>query len=136
MKTPVALLVLCAALAAPACAGPVDDLLAGYAAAAKKEAPTFTAFSAADGEAFFMASHTGGKADTPSCTTCHTKDVRKAGQTRAGKLIEPMALSATPTRFQDPAKVEKWFGRNCNSVLGRDCTATEKGNIITWLAAQ
>jgi hypothetical protein len=56
------------------------------------------------------------------------------GQTRAGKAIEPMAVSANPKRFTDPAKVTKWFLRNCGTVLGRECTAVEKGNVLTYLS--
>jgi hypothetical protein len=32
--------------------------------------------------------------------------------------------------------MEKWFARNCSTVLGRACTAIEKGNIITYLAGK
>ena len=87
------------------------------------------------GKALFLADHTGGKPDTPSCTTCHTGDPRGMGQARTGKAIEPLAPSANPARFTDSAKVEKWFGRNCDSVLGRPCTAAEKADIIAWLAS-
>lgn len=111
-------------------AGPRDDLLAGYAAQAGVKS-----FDTAAGKAFFLASHSGGKPDTPSCSTCHTTNPLASGKTRAGKSIEPMAVSASPNRFTDPAKVEKWFGRNCNSVLGRACTANEKGNFIAWLSS-
>ena len=31
------------------------------------------------------------------------------------------------------AKVEKWFARNCNDVLGRACTPVEKGDVLAWL---
>ena len=92
--------------------------------------------SASRGETFFKASHTGGKPDTPSCTTCHTTNPLNPGRTRAGKAIEPMAVSANPKRFTDPAKVEKWLRRNCASVLGRECTPAEKGDVITWLSSQ
>ena len=111
-------------------ASPRDTLLAGYVAEAGSTA------SAARGEAFFTATHTGGKPDTPSCTACHGTDPRSAGRTRAGKPIEPMAVSANPARFTDPDKVEKWFRRNCNSVLGRECSAAEKADVIAWLAGQ
>jgi mono/diheme cytochrome c family protein len=94
-----------------------------------------TAFSPERGKAFFEAAHKGGKPATPSCTTCHGINLREAGQTRAGKLIDPMAVSANPDRFTDAAFVEKWFSRNCDSVLGRPCTATEKGDVITYLAS-
>ena len=122
------------ALAGAAFADPARDaIVASLAAEAAKADPAFKAFSAADGKSFWIADHSGGKPDTPSCTTCHTKDATATGQTRAGKAIEPMAVSANPQRFTDPDKVAKWFLRNCNSVLGRECTATEKGDIITYL---
>jgi hypothetical protein len=80
-----------------------------------------------------MSQNTGGKAATPSCSTCHTSDPRNVGHTRVGKPIQPMAVSRNPNRFTDAAKVEKWFRRNCKSVLGRECTPTEKGNYITYM---
>lgn len=98
--------------------------------------PTLLAAAGGDinaGKAFFLGTHTGGKPDTPSCTTCHTNDPRAIGKTRAGKAIDPMAVSANPDRFTDPAKVDKWFLRNCNSVVGRECTATEKADITAYL---
>ena len=113
-----------------------DAILAALTAEAKQAEPAFTGFSAARGEAFWNATHTGGKPDTPSCTTCHTPDPTKPGQTRAGKAIEPMAVSANPSRFTDADKVAKWFTRNCNSVLGRECTAAEKGDVITYLSSK
>ncbi len=115
-----------------ASAAPLDD----YRAEAKAADPSFSDFSAEKGKAFFLESHAGGKPETPACTSCHTKDPKAAGQTRAGKAIEPMALSVTPTRYSDKDKVEKWFRRNCNSVLGRACSPLEKGNFITFMQTQ
>jgi Domain of unknown function (DUF1924) len=92
-------------------------------------------FSAERGKHFFKSTHTGGKPDTHACTACHTRDPRHAGRTRAGKAIEPMAVSANADRFTDGAKVEKWFRRNCDTVLGRPCTATEKGDVIAYLSS-
>jgi cytochrome c peroxidase len=106
-----------------------DRIIADLAAAAGQP------LSAERGKALFMGSHTGGKPDTPSCTTCHTSDPHAGGRTRVGKPIDPMAVSSNASRFTDPEKVAKWFRRNCNSVLGRDCTATEQGDILTWLSA-
>jgi hypothetical protein len=130
-------LVAFAGVAAAGVASPARDaILAAFAAAAKQADPAFTGFSAERGHAFWTGAHTGGKPDTPSCTSCHTPDPTAEGQTRAGKQIAPMAVSRTPDRFTDADKVEKWFGRNCGTVLGRDCTAVEKGDVITYLAGK
>ncbi len=85
------------------------------------------------GEALFMGKHSGGKPETPSCTTCHTSNLKKSGKTRVGKAIDPMALSVNPERLTDAAFTAKWFRRNCNSVLGRECTAQEKVDVIAYL---
>ena len=104
-----------------------------FAAAAKTADAAFTDFSASRGQAFFLGQHAGGKPDTASCTACHTTDPKKSGRTRAGKEILPMAASANPKRFTDAADVEIWFRRNCNDVLGRDCTVVEKGDVLAYL---
>ena len=104
-----------------------------YAVAAKAADAGFTDFSASRGQAFFLGQHAGGKPDTPSCTSCHTKDPKSAGRTRAGKEILPMAASANPKRFTDAADVEKWFRRKCGDVLGRECTVVEKGDVLAYL---
>lgn len=121
-----------AALAATAQQATIDH----YAELAKKDDAAFAGFSAADGKAFFLAKRTTGNADTPSCSTCHTTNPKNSGDTRAGQAIAPMAVSVTSDRFTDLAKVEKWFRRNCNTVIGRECTALEKGNFITFMAGQ
>lgn len=124
-------------IAGPALANPERQaILNQFATQAKQQDPAFKGFSADKGQALFMAKHVGGKPETPSCTTCHTQDPKGTGQTKAGKEIKPMAVSRNPARFTDPAEVEKWFGRNCNQVLGRDCTAGEKGDVITFMSGQ
>jgi mono/diheme cytochrome c family protein len=124
------------ALAPAALGQSAKPLLEFYAAQAKAADPTFSAFSAERGEHLFRTKFSTGKPDTPSCTACHTTDPKNVGQTRAGKDIDPMAASANPKRYTDQAKAEKWFGRNCNNVLGRECTATEKGDFITYMLSQ
>ncbi len=126
-----ALAVMSAAQAAPR-----DDILAGYAAQAKADDAAFAGFSAARGEALYRNPHRGGKPDTPSCTSCHGDNPRAAGRTPVGKAIDPVAVSAAPTRYTDPAKVEKWFRRNCREVLGRECTAREKGDWLAYMITQ
>lgn len=113
-----------------------QSILFAFAAEARRADPAFAGFAAERGAALFTANHTGGGVDTPSCTTCHGASPTARGQTRAGKPIEPMAVSATPDRYTDPEKVAKWFERNCNSVLGRACTAQEKGDVVTFLSSK
>lgn len=135
MKMKLVLAALAAvALTAPALAGPREDILQGYATAAKTADPAFAGFDAARGKALYEQQNTV-SAEAPSCASCHTASPLKAGKTRAGKVIDAMAVSVTPDRFTDAAKVEKWFGRNCNTVLGRDCTLVEKGDFITYLSS-
>lgn len=135
-RQPISIIVLACALAPAAAGESTKPLLDFYASEAKTSDPGFSGFSAERGEHLFRTHFSTGKPDTPSCTTCHTTDARKVGQTRAGKDIEPMAASANPKRYSDQAKTEKWFGRNCNNVLGRNCSATEKGDFITFMLSQ
>lgn len=123
-------LVVAAGLAAqPALAETPDQILASIQNDAKTT-PGFQGFSAARGESFFKATH--GK--KLSCTSCHTENPATQGKhADTGKVIQPLAPSANAERFSDPAKVEKWFKRNCNDVLGRVCTAQEKGDVLTYL---
>lgn len=96
------------------------DVLAGYG----------TSGVAARGQAFFTSRH----GQDWSCATCHGE--RPTGNGRhatTGKTISPLAPAFNPERFTEPARVEKWFRRNCNDVLGRACTAQEKADVITWL---
>jgi hypothetical protein len=95
-----------------------------------------SSFNADAGRAMFLGNFTGGKEATPSCTSCHTNNPQARGRTRVGKVIEPMAVSRNPERYTDPEKVEKWFRRNCTSVLGRECTAQEKGNFLAFMISQ
>ncbi len=133
---PVVALLLCLFTALTALANPARDaILAEYATAAKSLDPSFAGFSADRGSQLWSSKHSEGNIDTPSCTTCHTTDARAEGMTRGLKAIAPMAVSKTPDRFTDREKVEKWFLRNCKTVLGRECTPTEKGDIITYLSS-
>jgi len=69
-----------------------------------------------------------------SCASCHTANLTQAGEhLRTGKRIEPMALSVNPNRLSDPAKIAKWFRRNCKWTWGRECTSEEKQQIMAWM---
>lgn len=135
-KNPVRLLI--ASLLAPlaALAAPSEALLNQYATAAKAAVPSFSGFSAARGEKLHFTKFGAGKPETPACTTCHGDNPQQAGRTPNGKVIDAVAVSVTPTRYTDPAKVEKWFKRNCNDVLGRACTPLEKGDWLTYMIGQ
>ena len=117
-------------------AGPREEQLDKYASVARAANPAFAGFSAARGKALHTQAFAGGKPDTPACTSCHGHDTRGPGRNPAGKTIEAMALSASPSRYTDSAKVEKWFKRNCNDVLGRECTPLEKGDWLTFMISQ
>jgi len=117
-------------------AAPRDDLLASYATAAKAATPAFSGFSATRGEKLHVTKSSGGKPETPACTSCHGDNPRAAGRAPSGKVIDAVAVSVTPTRYTDPAKVEKWFKRNCTEVWGRECTPLEKGDWLSYMMSQ
>jgi hypothetical protein len=102
-------------------------------AAIKTEAmatPGFQGFSAAHGESFYKNK----EKHNLSCSSCHTDNPAAEGKhAETGKLIKPFAPAANDERFTDMKKVKKWFKRNCNDVLDRECTAQEKGDLLTYL---
>jgi len=74
-------------------------------------------------------------AKMPACASCHTGNPAHPGRhIVTDKPIKPLATVANPERFTDPAKVEKWFRRNCTEVVGRECNASEKADFIAYLA--
>jgi Domain of unknown function (DUF1924) len=100
-----------------------QDLLKSYETQSGKA-------NSARGEQFFNAKH--GK--EWSCASCHENPPNHdTKHIVTGKVIKPLAPSANPARFTDEARAEKWFKRNCNDVLGRDCTAQEKADVLSWL---
>jgi mono/diheme cytochrome c family protein len=106
------------------------ELQAGFEAAARSGAAGFAGFSAQRGERFFKARHGGEWA----CASCHTENPLGPGRhARTGKSIAPLAPTANAQRFTVAGRVEKWFRRNCNDVLGRPCTAQEKGDVLEYL---
>lgn len=89
--------------------------------------------SAARGEQFFRAKSGAGKT-ADSCASCHTDNPKAVGQhVKTHKSIDPIAPSAQKDRFTDPAKVEKWFKRNCQEVLARACTPQEKADFTAYM---
>ena len=100
-----------------------QELLRGYEAQSGKASPV-------RGEQFFNMKH--GK--EWSCATCHENPPNHdARHIVTGKVIKSMSPNVNPDRFIDQAKVEKWFKRNCGDVLGSECTAQEKADVLAWL---
>lgn len=122
-KTPPLLFALVLAAAGAMAATPAEQL-AGYSATAKAAADP------ARGQKFFA---TQGSKEW-SCSSCHGSTPTGAGKhASTGKAIQPLAPAANAERFTDVAKTEKWFRRNCNDVLGRECSAGEKADVLAWL---
>jgi len=117
-------LALALSLPVPTRAATPAELLDGYVAAAR--APG----DARRGQAFFTQRHGG----EWSCASCHQALPTQAGKhAGTGKEIGALAPAFNPRRFSEPAKVEKWFRRNCKDVLERECSAGEKADVLAWL---
>jgi len=115
---------LTAAFAQASPAATPADLQAAYSALAA------TTASADRGQQLFTSRH----GREWSCSSCHGAVPTQAGRHAAtGKPIAPLAPAIDAGRFIDAAKAEKWFRRNCNDVLGRECSAAEKADVISWL---
>lgn len=120
--TAAALLALACAM--PATAATPAELLAGYTAQAGKPA------APARGQQLFTTT----QGREWSCASCHAAVPSQAGKhASTGKAIGALAPAFNPERFTDPAKVEKWFRRNCNDVMARECTPAEKADVLAWL---
>jgi len=120
----VAALLASTALISAAHAATPAGMLAGYTSQAGAPA------SAARGQQFFNRTH--GK--EWNCGSCHGAIPTQAGKhASTGKPIAALAPATNAERFTDTAKTEKWFRRNCNDVVGRECTAAEKADVLSWL---
>ena len=98
------------------------------------QAEAGTVASVERGRQFYHGKFAGGRSD--SCASCHTEDPRAGGRhERTHKAIEALSPTVNRERFSDPEKVEKWFRRNCNDVLGRACSAREKADFAAYVIA-
>jgi cytochrome c peroxidase len=69
-----------------------------------------------------------------SCASCHGVPPTQQGKhASTGKVIKPLAPAFNPQAFTDSARVDKWFRRNCNDVLSRECSAAEKADVLAYL---
>lgn len=104
-----------------------------YAVIAKNINPASTGLSSDDGKAFFNRELTI-KGKPVACASCHTANPADNGKhVVTGKPIRPLAPTVNEKRFASIDKVEKNFTKHCNDIIGRDCTAQEKGNFIAYL---
>lgn len=130
MKTAIAILFMLGM--ASAYAATPAELLAGYRNAAAQQSAGFQ--PSAQRGAEFHAKRFGVSAKLTSCASCHTDNPAQPGRHAVtDKAIKPLAPSANAERFSDPAKVEKWFKRNCTEVVGRECSAAEKADYIAYV---
>ncbi len=124
LRTLTAALLFAVGLAPTAHAATPAQLLADYSAQAGAAAVP------ARGQQLFTTQH--GK--EWSCSSCHGAVPTLAGKhAGTGKPIGALAPAFNPERFTDGAKTEKWFRRNCNDVVGRECSAAEKADLLSWL---
>jgi len=115
---------LMAALATAAQAATPADLHASYSAVAATTAVPEL------GHQLFTTRH----GREWSCSSCHGAVPTQTGKhASTGKPIAALAPAFNPERFVDAAKTEKWFRRNCNDVIGRECSPAEKADVISWL---
>lgn len=69
-----------------------------------------------------------------ACSTCHNAPPRLPGEhAKTKKRIAPMAPAFNAQSFTRTKKVNKWFRRNCNDVMGRECSAQEKADVLAYL---
>lgn len=93
--------------------------------------------AAAGGAAWVKAYPQSDGSSARSCATCHGRDLTLPGRhATTGKAIEPLAPSVNPQRLTDAAKIEKWLYRNCRWTLGRECTASEKADFLSYIRGQ
>ena len=86
--------------------------------------------NAVKGQAFFNTKH----GNDLSCASCHsTPPIKDGKHVSTGKLIPPLAPAFNTKSFTDTATVEKWFRRNCKDVLSRECSPSEKADVLAYL---
>lgn len=124
LRRAIAALLFAAALLPATRAATPAELESAYTAQAGRAA------SAERGQLLFTTRH----GREWSCASCHGAVPTRTGRHAAtGKPIAPLAPAANAERFSDAAKTEKWFRRNCNDVMGRECTPAEKADVLSWL---
>jgi len=113
-------------------AGAVDQLLNEFSAGSN------AVFSVEQGKNLWTKTYTNNDQSQPrSCSTCHTENLTAMGKhAKTHKPIEPLAPSVNAKRLTDVKTINKWLLRNCKWTLGRECTAEEKGHLLTYIKSQ
>lgn len=69
-----------------------------------------------------------------SCSSCHGAVPTGTGKDMVTeKSIAPFAPAFNPKRFTDRGRVDNYFRLNCKDVVGRECTAGEKADVLAWV---
>jgi len=108
----------------------INNVLDGYRSQGASD------FSAKSGDALWQKNFADPENSSKqrNCTSCHGEDLTRPGKhVKTGKVIEPLAPSVNKERLTDPKFIEKWFKRNCKWVMGRECTAQEKGDFLLFI---
>ena len=121
------------ALASAAAVAPLASQAADTSA--QQQLARFSALAAAPGQPdrgrIFFTSRQGGEW---SCASCHGNPPTAPGKhASTGKAIDVMAPPVNTGAFTSTARVDKWFRRNCNDVLRRECSAGEKADVLAYL---
>ena len=133
MKRLLALMIFAATISVPVVmASPATDSLL-----AKYKSEGVSKIDASKAKSDWTKETKGEDGEMISCSTCHGTDFSKAGKHRkTHKVIDPLSTRVNTERFTDEKKIEKWFKRTCNDTWGRECTAQEKADFLTFLLAQ
>jgi len=128
----IAILLLCLAVLPAQASEATDQMFDAYRAEGAGE------FSAQRGKQMWTQTYTQQKsAKQVNCATCHTDKLQQAGaHIRTGKVIEAMSARTNAGRFNETKKIKKWFLRNCKWTLGRECTAQEQGDYLTYFLSE
>lgn len=114
--------------AGPARALTANELLADFTAKAGGQA------SAERGQKFFTTNF--GRTLGFSCASCHGSDPTASAKDQiTEKSVAPLAPAVNAKRFTDRAKVDHMFRINCKDVVGRECSAQEKADVLAWLVS-
>ena len=91
--------------------------------------------NAKNGEIFWNKTHSGKVPfEQRSCKLCHSANLKDKGEhIKTGKIIKPLSPSVNAKSLNNVKHVNKWFKRNCKWTIGRECSAQEKADILSFI---